>query len=328
VKEIFGMLSDDEHIGVIAFDNQLEVVELLKPKSKINQEVFFDHLNELSPRGGTNMEIGMETAIKMLLDDPNCDRNKRIIFITDDCPNIGRSEKGLREMAENGFIKSNGTLGITYIGVGLTFNVQVSEELSKVRGTTIFGVNSSNELKKILVEDFNYLVSPVEYDVNIRLICNGYGIDSVYGGDEDAAQSDKLLHFRTVCASSVSNKGVKGSAILIKLKDIPKQVNDDVKFVRVEIEYTPYKSTEVEKRIIESDLSNRSDDVISKIIALACYFDVMKQVLPSYHEQKDNFSENEKALFQKLKTFLKNQTEEIQNDLVKEIDTIERLLLI
>lgn len=86
-KEIFELLDDDEFIGIIDFDDTVEIVELFKPKSLIDQETLFDHLDQIEARGGTNMEIGMKKAIQILSSSPNTNRNKRIIFITDACPN-------------------------------------------------------------------------------------------------------------------------------------------------------------------------------------------------------------------------------------------------
>jgi hypothetical protein len=122
-KEIYQLLDEDEYIGILAFDNDLEIVEFLKSKGTIDSNRLFQHLDSIQDRGGTNMELGLSKAIEMLLQSPNSTRNKRIIFITDDCPNIGQDEFGLRSMAENAFIKSNGTIGVTYVGVGLNFNV-------------------------------------------------------------------------------------------------------------------------------------------------------------------------------------------------------------
>jgi Ca-activated chloride channel family protein len=326
-KEIFQILDDDEYIGVIAFDSEMEIVEILKPKSEINQEQFVEKLETIDARGGTNMEIGMEKAIQMLLRDPNTQRNKRIIFITDDCPNIGKSEHGLREMAEQAFNESNGTLGITYIGVGLSFNATVSKELSKVKGTTIFSANSSTELKKTLVEDFNYIISPVAFDVSINLLSNGYAIETVYGTDADAAQSDKLLNFRTLTSSRISEEGVKGCAILIKLKETPKNDDDISPFLKVEIQYTPFRSVESERKVFVANFVHSDALAIRKAIALSRYFDTLKELLPETSRGSLPFTNDDKAKLDQLKAFL-TQSNDIRHDLSIEIESLERLILL
>jgi hypothetical protein len=99
-KDIFDLLDDDECIGIIAFDTELTIVETLKRKTSIDRERLFSELEGVTPRGGTNMEIGLSKAIEMMEMDPNSERNKRILFLTDACPNAGTDEHGLRGMAE------------------------------------------------------------------------------------------------------------------------------------------------------------------------------------------------------------------------------------
>jgi hypothetical protein len=50
-------------------------------------------------------------------------------------------------------------------------------------------------LKKTLVNDFNYLVTPIVFDVKVSLESLGFEIDFAYGGDEDEIQGSRLLHF-------------------------------------------------------------------------------------------------------------------------------------
>jgi hypothetical protein len=50
-------------------------------------------------------------------------------------------------MSERAFLDLNEIIGIGYIGVGLSFNTEVSKELSRVRETTISNMDISRELK-------------------------------------------------------------------------------------------------------------------------------------------------------------------------------------
>jgi hypothetical protein len=159
-KQIFDLLDDDECIGVVAFDNSVEIVETLKRKMTIDRVRLFESLDKVQPRGGTNMEIGLSTAIEIMQLSPNSARNKRIIFITDACPNAGSDEHGLRAMAERAFVASSRTTCVTYVGVGLTFNAKVCNKLARVRGMTVFTVNTTEELHQSLVEEFHYRITP------------------------------------------------------------------------------------------------------------------------------------------------------------------------
>ncbi len=57
----------------------------------------------------------------------------------------------------------------TFIGVGVDFNSDLVEYISKVRGANYFTVNSSQEFKKLLDREFNYMVTPLVYDLKLEL---------------------------------------------------------------------------------------------------------------------------------------------------------------
>jgi hypothetical protein len=162
----------------------------------------------------------------------------------------------------------------------------------------------------------------------LKLNCNGYSIDTVYGGNDDQKQSDQLLHFRTLIGSAVNEKGVKGCEILIKLKETPKSNEESESFVKVQISYTPSQSQEIIEKVFEIDLKNIQNSTIQKAISLAVFFDVMKEILPDSHENKEQFSVTEKEKLSHLKELLINQPEDVKKDLSSEIDIVERFLLL
>ncbi len=59
------------------------------------------------------------------------------------------------------------------IGVGVDFNSDLVEYISKVRGANYFTVNSSQEFKKLLDREFNYMVTPLVYDLKLELESRG-----------------------------------------------------------------------------------------------------------------------------------------------------------
>jgi Ca-activated chloride channel family protein len=189
-----------------------------------------------------------------------------------------------------------------------------------------FSFNSSNELKKVLVDGFNYRVSPVAYDVSIQFESNGLGIDFVYLGDEDSVQTEQLLHFRTMTASSINEKGVKGCAILMRLKDIEKQNSEALNFVKITIQYLPANGNEIQTKVFECNLCDSQQEPIRKAIALAVYYDTLKEVLPA-NPFKSSFTDQEKEKLLLLKEFLEQQPDSIRDDFSSEESLVEKLLL-
>jgi Ca-activated chloride channel family protein len=326
-KQIFDLLDNDECIGVIAFDDRIDVLAPLTPKMTIDRGQLFGSLDLLGPRGGTNMEIGLSSAIEMLQGDPNVDRNKRIIFITDACPNAGTNEYGLRAMAEQAFVSSSGTICVTYVGVGLTFDPAVCSELARVRGTTVFTVNTPGELHQGLVEDFNYTITPIAFDVKVRIESDGAEIDGsrVYGADDDAGKSGSMLEIRTLTASAIRGSGVKGSVIIVFLKDPSGRGLRDTK-LRVHVEYLPSGERDVRQRVYESVFKVEANPVVEKAFALAIYFETLKEVLPRHPKPCDSLGPKEMAALSGLRDFLTALPPALRTDLFDELQLVKRII--
>ena len=159
----------------------------------------------------------MEIEDEML---ENSEYENRIIVITDAMPNMGQTSKN--SLAKN--VKNNAENGIytSFIGVGVDFNTQVIECLSNVKGANYYSVHSSEEFKKIMSEDFDYMVTPLVFDLELNFESDIFSIEKVYGSDiPDELNSTKtnIMKVNTLFPSSSNNSGeAKGGIILLKLK--------------------------------------------------------------------------------------------------------------
>ena len=62
-------------------------------------------------------------------------------------------------------------------GLGINFNQELIGEITKVRGANYFSVNSKEQFEKILLEDFNYIVTPLLFDANLIFESDDVKID-------------------------------------------------------------------------------------------------------------------------------------------------------
>jgi hypothetical protein len=164
-KGIFDLMDDEEQIGILTFDQAIEEIEDLKTKNEINRDEFFARLDGIEPRGGTNFGIRLSAAIELLKRSKIVGRNQRIIFLTDAVPTVGSSTAAITQRTDAAFLESHGLIGITYCGIGLSFDASACAELSRARSTSIYSISTSAELNHMLTAEFNYLVSPVTFDV-------------------------------------------------------------------------------------------------------------------------------------------------------------------
>ena len=121
----------------------------------------------------------------------------------------------VREAAAKGIYSS-------FIGVGVDFNPELVEYVTKTKGANYFSVQSSSEFKKRLADEFDFMVTPLVFDLELQLESDVYTIDGVYGSPEADIATGEIMKIHTLFPSAVEDEQVKGGVVLIKLKRIGK----------------------------------------------------------------------------------------------------------
>lgn len=218
-------------------------------------------LRDVQPAGGTNQEAGLEMATQMLTNCSEClspgleEVENRIILITDEQPNTGDiSQAGLGKMVRDNASKN---IFLTLIGVGLDLNTELVESLATTRGANYFSVHSPGEFEKRLVDEFDFAVTPLVFDLKLSIdsssiagaagtsdgknnytssatttapgsknsgwrILSAYGTqnpnDTAYAALGSATDgSTTILEVNTLFPSAQTEEGIKGGVILLRL---------------------------------------------------------------------------------------------------------------
>ena len=174
VNLLIDQLKDDDRFGIVLFDDEAYLAKPMNLVKETDIEKIKKHVLDITDNGGTNFEAGYtkatESFSKELLNDSEYDN--RIIVITDAMPNLGTTSKtGLSK-----YVKDNAEKKIytSFVGVGVDFNTDVIETLSNVKGANYYSVSSSEQFKKILGEDFEYMVTPLVFDLNLNFKSDSY----------------------------------------------------------------------------------------------------------------------------------------------------------
>jgi Ca-activated chloride channel family protein len=214
-------LRDEDSLGIVLFDSSAYLAKPLRKVALTDMEAIKKHILALYARGGTNWSAGYKAGVKLFesygeaLKDPQHYDN-RIIFITDAMPNRGElSKKGLFGMVDNAAKKGIYT---TFIGVGVDFNSDLVERVSKTRGANYYSIHSAESFKKRLDDEFDYMVSPLVFDLQLALESPVFEIEGVYGSPEANRSTGRLLYVNTLFPSPTDANGSKGSIIVVKLK--------------------------------------------------------------------------------------------------------------
>lgn len=142
-------------------------------------------------------------------------RADRIIFLTDAMPNIGdTSEYGLL-----GMVKGNAADDIhtTFVGIGVDFNTELVDAITKVRGANYHSVHSPDEFNQRMVEEFDFMVTPLVYDLELTLESESWKIAGVYGSPDADEATGTLMSVNTLFPSNKTDGETRGGLVLMRL---------------------------------------------------------------------------------------------------------------
>jgi Ca-activated chloride channel homolog len=211
-------LGPEDRLGVVLFDDTAYVGRKLKRFGDADSAKIKGHVLALRERGGTNMDAGITLGTELFAGvrgaDPSQYEN-RIVFLTDAQPNTG-------DISESGLIgrtKANAEKGIymTFIGIGVDFNTDLVSSITKVRGANYFAVHSSSDFKRRLADEFDFMVTPMVFDLDLTVDSRAYRIAGVYGSPEADMSTGSLMHVSTLFPSRTEAGETRGGVVLIEL---------------------------------------------------------------------------------------------------------------
>lgn len=363
INDLIDQLNEDDRLGVVLFDNDAYLGKELNLISDTNVEAIKGHILEIEPQGGTNFSAGYKKGTELFdeyLDDE--DYQNRIIVITDAMPNTGdTSSTGLMGSIEQ---NAKNKIYTSLIGVGVDFNTELTEKISNVRGANYYSVHSSEEFKKTLADEFDYMVTPLIFDLDLSFKSEDYEIENVYGTDSVNKTTGNIMHINTLFPSSSNSDGeVKGGIVVLKLK---KKAGSTSNNISLNISYKDSKEQEhsnEEKVEFKQSTQDYYDNTgIQKAIVLARYVNTLKNWIIYERSNNQEFiinentgitefdydeayiknvlgvnerkstkltvSDNYKETFKLIKSYIEEENKTLKDDILKnEIDILDKLIL-
>lgn len=280
VVELLGHLNADDRFGMVLFDDYAYRAKPLTTVGSTDMDAIKDHILELQEQGGTNMSAGMEEGTALFSEsvselgevDPN-EYENRIIFLTDAQPNSGdTTAEGMFGMIEK---NAANKIYTTVIGVGVDFNTDLIEQITNTYGANYYTVASATEFKEQMDEGFDFMVTPLVFNLKLQLEANGYDIEQVYGSPDADIATGEIMSVKTLFPSKTESGETRGGLILLKLKK-----TSDSPTLKLTTSYEDrYGNTDGETSNI--DVSAQTADYyqnsgIRKGVLLARYADLLK----------------------------------------------------
>jgi Ca-activated chloride channel family protein len=289
IVALLGHLKPEDRFGLVIFSDDAFLVDPLTSFADKDLDRLKSRILKIKEYSGTNMEAGIEEGTALFDRFQQADKSEyenRIIFLTDAMPNIGETgEIGLFRMLED-----NADRGIftTFIGIGSDFNTELMESgIAKIKGANYYSVNSASQFKNRMDDEFDFMVTPLVFDLRLKLDAPGYEIEKVYGSPQADQATGELMKVNTLFPSKAEEGQVKGGVVLVKLKKLSNQGN-----MRLKVSYQDRNgvqdSDEAEVDMAEANADFYQNDGIRKAVLLSRYADLLKNWMIDERNAADN----------------------------------------
>lgn len=285
-------LDENDSLGMVLFDDQAYLAKRLRKVKLTDINAIKDHILELEPQGATWMSAGMKLGTELF--DEYTDANQeeyenRIIFLTDAMPNLGMtSEDDLLAITRT---NADHKIYTTFIGIGVDFNTELVEYITKIRGANYYSVHSAEEFKERMTDEFEYMVTPLVFNLSLALQSGGFRIDKVYGSPEANEATGELMKVNTLFPSKKVAGETKGGLVLLKLTKLADEAQ--LKLIASYEDRSGEKDSSSEEVILEEREADYYQNTgIRKGILLVRYTNLIKNWLIDERpegEFEDNF---------------------------------------
>jgi len=223
ISAIMPKLNDKDSLGLVLFDDKAYITQPLVPIASINLSAFKSEIMKINTKGGTTMEAGMRGGTNQFAEffkkyPDRVGNENRIFFLTDATPNNGDSDTN--KMLE--FMKANQAKKIftSFVGLGVDFNIELVNILTKLKATNYFSVKSAAEFSHLMDKEFDYIVSADVFDVVVQCVDGGFEVERVYGSPGyEIPKSGIVFEMNSGFPSLKEDPNTtKGGVVLIKLK--------------------------------------------------------------------------------------------------------------
>lgn len=215
-------LRPEDRLGVVLFNNESFVAKPVRAVEATDMDAIRGHIMEdVEAGGGTNISAAMEDA-EELLDDVVADDagsseyEHRSILLTDAQINWGETDADeLRSALQ---ARAEKRMHTSVVGIGVDFNADLINQITAVRGANYYSVYSASQFEQRMLEEFEYMVTPLVYDLSLELDAEGYEISQVYGSTAADEATGELMHVNTLFPSPAEDGKAKGGVVLVQVE--------------------------------------------------------------------------------------------------------------
>jgi Ca-activated chloride channel family protein len=179
LSRLIDQLGPTDRLSIVLFDDRVDV--LLPSTLVTDREKVRALLEGVVERGATDMAAGLRAGYEQVAAHAGAAGvSDRVMILTDAQTNTG-------DTATSTFVELAGRygaqgIGLTVFGLGTDLNQQLVLAISNLRGGSYYFLEDSDKIATVFDSDFDYLVTPLAYDLRLLLQpADGLRLNTVYG---------------------------------------------------------------------------------------------------------------------------------------------------
>ena len=181
--QLIQKLNDDDNITISKFNCDSQPIFKYQKVSQLKSIDYVSEIGKLKANGGTDIFKAFKGAYDLMTPE-NCNKNKmrRIIIITDMEDSV---DEVLTKFCEK--ISHEG-IYVTILGISSSFRTDMAEMTSHIKGANYVVIKETKDIKKYLVEDFEYLCFPDATDLSLEITTPNLKIERIVGSGKEGVE--------------------------------------------------------------------------------------------------------------------------------------------
>lgn len=186
-RSVIENLSDRDTIALIAFN---ERVAVLSPAGRVvNKSFLFHRLEEVTPRGFTDISAGLLEGIAQIKSQTAEGQTRHVLLLTDGMANRGvTTSEAMRRIAE----KARGDgISISTLGCGTEFNEKRLTEMAQAGGGRYTYIRAPEQIPVAFEQELHGLLDAVAQNVRLEIAAQGATIVKINGQPLDKPATEQ-----------------------------------------------------------------------------------------------------------------------------------------
>lgn len=169
-------LAESDRIGIVSYaSNGLVRAEL----GAVDKWQLHEIVSSLQADGGTNIYEGLELGMQMAANNLSAERQARVILLSDGNITAGPGPDQVADLSET-YVADG--IGLTTIGVGNDFNLELMKGLAETGSGNFYYVESPEAVTEVFTEELAYFAQPIALDLEVAVQASeSYRIRGVVG---------------------------------------------------------------------------------------------------------------------------------------------------